>query len=90
MVKCATKAYEKSLKQYHGWMVQGIFSVSERCVYVCIYRDRDRETNWMKSYRVKSRGGGYSHIIWVGVCCWVCESPTLYQSKFCKFCDPIP
>ena len=23
-------------------------------------------------------GGGYSHIVWVGVCCWVRESPTLY------------
>ena len=22
--------------------------------------------------------GGYSHIVWVGVCHWVCESPTLY------------
>ena len=34
--------------------------------------------------------GGYSHIVWVGVCRWVRESPTLYKSKFCKFCDPIP
>ena len=25
----------------------------------------------------------------MGVCCWVRESPTLYQSKFCLFCDPI-
>ena len=24
-----------------------------------------------------SLGNGYSHIVWVGVCCWVCESPTL-------------
>ena len=23
-------------------------------------------------------GGGYSHIVWVGACLWVCESPTLY------------
>ena len=23
-------------------------------------------------------GGGYSHIVWVGVCHWVRESPTLY------------
>ena len=22
--------------------------------------------------------GGYSYIVWVGVCCWVRESPTLY------------
>ena len=28
LVKCAKKAYESSLKRYHGWMVQGIFSVS--------------------------------------------------------------
>ena len=28
LVKCAKKAYEGSLKKFHGWMVQGIFSVS--------------------------------------------------------------
>ena len=28
LVKCAKKAYENSLKRFHGWMVQGIFSVS--------------------------------------------------------------
>ena len=28
LVKCAKKAYEGSLKRFHGWMVQGIFSVS--------------------------------------------------------------
>ena len=28
--KCAKKAYESTLKKYHGWMVQGIFSVSLR------------------------------------------------------------
>lgn len=28
LVKCAKKAYENSLKKFHGWMVQGIFSVS--------------------------------------------------------------
>ena len=33
-------------------------------------------------------GGGYYHIVWMGVCRWVRESPTLYQTKFCKFCDP--
>jgi len=27
LVKCAKKAYEASLKRYHGWMVQGVFSV---------------------------------------------------------------
>ena len=30
------------------------------------------------------------YIVWVGVCRWVRESPTLYLTKFCKFCDPIP
>ena len=25
-----------------------------------------------------------------GTCRWVRESPTLYQTKFCKFCDPVP
>ena len=35
-------------------------------------------------------GGGYSHIVWVGVCRWVRESPTLYYTKYCKFCDLIP
>ena len=25
---CARKAYGDTLKRYHGWMVQGIFSVS--------------------------------------------------------------
>ena len=37
----------------------------------------------------KVRGGGYSQIDWVEVCHWLRESPTLYKSKFCKFCDPI-
>ena len=23
-------------------------------------------------------GGGYTHIVWMGVCCWVRKSPTLY------------
>ena len=27
---CARKAYGDTLKRYHGWMVQGIFSVSAR------------------------------------------------------------
>ena len=26
----------------------------------------------------EARGGGYYHIVWVGVCRWVCQSPTLY------------
>ena len=26
---CARKAYGDTLKRYHGWMVQGIFSVSD-------------------------------------------------------------
>ena len=34
--------------------------------------------------------GGYSHIVLVGVCRGVGESPTLYQTKLCKFCNPIP
>ena len=32
----------------------------------------------------------YSHIVLVGVCHWVCKSPTLYNTKFYKFCDHIP
>lgn len=32
LTKCAKKAYEQSLKKYHGWMVQGIFSVSFFCI----------------------------------------------------------
>ena len=35
LVKCAKKAYENSLKQYHGWMVQGIFSVSPFFASLC-------------------------------------------------------
>jgi hypothetical protein len=27
LTKCAKKAYEGTLKRYHGWMVQSIFSV---------------------------------------------------------------
>ena len=27
---CARKAYGTTLKRYHGWMVQGIFSVSDK------------------------------------------------------------
>ena len=31
-------------------------------------------------------GGGYSHIVFLGGGCrWVRDSPTLYQTKFCKF-----
>ena len=26
----------------------------------------------------EARGGGYYHIVWVGVCRWVCQSPTLH------------
>lgn len=32
LVKCAKKAYESSLKQYHGWIVQGIFSLAMKAV----------------------------------------------------------
>ena len=28
LVKCANKAYDESLKKYHGWIVSGIFHVS--------------------------------------------------------------
>ena len=28
LVVCARKAYGDTLKRYHGWIVQGIFSVS--------------------------------------------------------------
>ena len=28
LVKCAHKAYEESLKKYHGWIVRGVFLVS--------------------------------------------------------------
>ena len=31
LVVCARKAYNDTLKRYHGWMVQGIFSVSVTC-----------------------------------------------------------
>jgi len=30
--KCAKKAYESTLKKYHGWMVQGIFSLAMKAV----------------------------------------------------------
>ena len=29
LVVCANVAYEKSLKRYHGWLVRGIFKVSQ-------------------------------------------------------------
>lgn len=32
LVKCAKKAYEGSLKKFHGWLVQGIFSVAMKAV----------------------------------------------------------
>lgn len=32
LVKCANKAYEASLKRYHGWLVKGIFAVAVRAV----------------------------------------------------------
>lgn len=32
LVKCAKKAYEGSLKKYHGWIVQGIFSMAMKAV----------------------------------------------------------
>lgn len=30
--KCAKKAYESTLKKYHGWIVQGIFSIALKAV----------------------------------------------------------
>ena len=27
LVKCANKAYDESLRPYHGWLVRGIFKV---------------------------------------------------------------
>ena len=30
LVKCANKAYNDSLRRYHGWIVRGIFQVSIR------------------------------------------------------------
>ncbi|KAJ7353920.1 hypothetical protein OS493_031367 [Desmophyllum pertusum] len=32
LVKCAKKAYEGSLKKFHGWIVQGIFSLAMKAV----------------------------------------------------------
>ncbi|CAI8026676.1 Glycolipid transfer protein [Geodia barretti] len=32
LVKCANKAYDESLRKYHGWIVKGIFSVAVRAV----------------------------------------------------------
>ncbi|XP_058962959.1 glycolipid transfer protein-like [Pocillopora verrucosa] len=32
LVKCAKKAYENSLKRFHGWMVQGVFSLALKAV----------------------------------------------------------
>ena len=31
LVKCANKAYDESLRKYHGWIVSGIFNV---CIYI--------------------------------------------------------
>lgn len=28
LVKCANKAYDESLRKYHGWIARGIFNVS--------------------------------------------------------------
>ena len=27
LVKCANRAYDESLRRYHGWLIRGIFSV---------------------------------------------------------------
>lgn len=32
LTKCSKKAYESTLKKYHGWMVQGIFSIAMKAV----------------------------------------------------------
>ncbi|XP_046841482.1 glycolipid transfer protein-like isoform X3 [Xenia sp. Carnegie-2017] len=32
LTKCAKKAYESTLKKYHGWMVQSIFSLAMKAV----------------------------------------------------------
>ena len=32
LVKSANKAYDESLRKYHGWIVRGIFSVSLQCL----------------------------------------------------------
>ena len=33
LVKCANKAYDASLRKYHGWIVRGVFSVSGIFIY---------------------------------------------------------
>ena len=39
LVKCAHKAYDESLKKYHGWIVSGIFSVrTPNCGLTHTYR----------------------------------------------------
>jgi len=35
LVKCANKAYDSSLKKYHGWIVRGVFSVSVPFSIMC-------------------------------------------------------
>lgn len=32
LVKCANKAYDESLRKYHGWIVRGIFNLAVRAV----------------------------------------------------------
>ena len=34
LTKCSKKAYEATLKKYHGWMVQSIFSVYLSLVFL--------------------------------------------------------
>ena len=62
--------------------------IAHAVLYAC-YKHKSEKT---RAYKLSFMpgGGGLLPYSLGGVCRWIRERPTLYQSKFCTFCDPIP
>ena len=60
------------------WQSDILMSQSYICLVWVIVYSVGNLIRKMLSRDSEGPGGGYSHIVWVGMCRWVRESPTLY------------